>query len=1521
MVREGVGAVKCLRLFVLVAILSCIYSGAEAIDSSSINARIQNQTDKTVKVSGPAATLQNLIMPGASTGPEVNGGSHDLLQQITDDTGACLWSLTTAAPNSLQQCGNEFRGNGILLRDDAAITSRTINTLSDAFNDGTTAVTVVVNPTANTEDLAGLRIIHLDKVTTQQDSSAETDGMSLAAVRDFVGADDSSPAFAPATPFPKHHGFACIQGGSGGRVCATSGEDLVNFIGSSNVTITCSIITGQKVCRIIVQQGIPATFALYVDAYYCNTDFTSCGSITSPCCSPADSLKRAQLNNDAGFATCSLNPTVGCGRCSTSSGVQCNEDRDCPLNFCSVTQTQLCDRDGDCPWGEVCDGATGNHTHPETCIADSTVCAQLPTNGGTCTGPTKFYGHHVGAGTYVQRLPKDLWRPGFQVLLGSGRSTTILEGFGVPGYGADGAGRMKEKYPNPNECLVDLTDTVSCGTIDMQINGALGVGACAFGNTLFSGFIRTNVTALGDERNTQIYFGPTRDYLSGAQTQNAKYAGQALITNGMENASLFSNSATSQAVHFSPRRNACSDDWNRSCLLDSDCSPWGTCAIEHSADFGFFPSMTTIEGGNVGIDIEGMACGSSFNIILDAVRMGISASPTASLPSIGMKIHHFPNSCRGRYSCVDNPSACLHPEVRTWDVGVYGVESNPYSNPNISISVEDNWSLYVRGPMRYDACRRHIDLAHGAMIRYAGGNPTLNLEPIVPHGEPESGSTSDLGQQPCDAIADVQEGESWCTPPSAIAPSTVTLPNRCFKYTSGRIVQQPYAAVYNPVTGAMQFAGNITKTIDILTPNNTAAIRMIGNDIVNFPRQSGLRSIALNNTAFDTINGEPSGSGIGDCGESKAGQGALCQECSLNNQLCMLSWVQPVDTPTPTAALTATPTFTPTSTKTATVTPTGPTLTPTFTATTALTNTPANTNTPTPTFTPTPTYNVAQPSWTPTFTLTVTVTRTNTTTRTPTYTPDFTATAVNTFTPTVASKSTPVAQFDGFNDRAVGFAHLWVGDVSLRYGTPTPKFDCPLSAANCQVIAPSANTDIANKAYVDGLTTGDSTYVKEADIGTGLSVTTGTVNTQSDEAGFLAAGALTCGAATAGKMKVHTTPLQYCDNAATPALQYAAYGSVTGVATSATALAADPANCSANNAAGGITAAGVAEACIAPAILAGISGGQTLNGDTASGGNLTLVSTAHATKGKILLGAANSAYDEANIRLGLGTASPGYRLEIDGATNSGTEATMPQITLKTAGTTGSGAQILFDSSSTTGGFATYLYASGPGNGIGAGYFAVFINSANRLWLNSTGQLGLNVAPSAADLAMVGTANKVWGMERNSTAATAGKNLTLQAGGAIAGTNNLAGGDLLLAAGTATGNGAAKVDVQTVVANQGTGSTDRTVTTQTRFRDGHIVATGTALGTGDLSGCGSSPNPSIVGNDQAGVLTLGGSSPTACVITFKKAYTTNAPACTANNATSNTATRQPKPTTTTTTLTLTATFTNGDVIHYICMGIE
>jgi hypothetical protein len=61
----------------------------------------------------------------------------------------------------------------------------------------------------------------------------------------------------------------------------------------------------------------------------------------------------------------------------------------------------------------------------------------------------------------------------------------------------------------------------------------------------------------------------------------------------------------------------------------------------------------------------------------------------------------------------------------------------------------------------------------------------------------------------------------------------------------------------------------------------------------------------------------------------------------------------------------------------------------------------------------------------------------------------------------------------------------------------------------------------------------------------------------------------------------------------------------------------------------------------------------THQGGTGSAGTLTLTSTSHATKGKILFG--TSGYDEANNRLGVGTATPAVPLDVTGnAAISGT---------------------------------------------------------------------------------------------------------------------------------------------------------------------------------------------------------------------------------------------------------------------------
>lgn len=66
-------------------------------------------------------------------------------------------------------------------------------------------------------------------------------------------------------------------------------------------------------------------------------------------------------------------------------------------------------------------------------------------------------------------------------------------------------------------------------------------------------------------------------------------------------------------------------------------------------------------------------------------------------------------------------------------------------------------------------------------------------------------------------------------------------------------------------------------------------------------------------------------------------------------------------------------------------------------------------------------------------------------------------------------------------------------------------------------------------------------------------------------------------------------------------------------------------------------------------LLAGRSGGQSLTGGTSQGNNLTLLSSSHETKGKIIFGnAGTTVFDEVNNRIGIKTSSPLYELHVTG---------------------------------------------------------------------------------------------------------------------------------------------------------------------------------------------------------------------------------------------------------------------------------
>ena len=149
------------------------------------------------------------------------------------------------------------------------------------------------------------------------------------------------------------------------------------------------------------------------------------------------------------------------------------------------------------------------------------------------------------------------------------------------------------------------------------------------------------------------------------------------------------------------------------------------------------------------------------------------------------------------------------------------------------------------------------------------------------------------------------------------------------------------------------------------------------------------------------------------------------------------------------------------------------------------------------------------------------------------------------------------------------------------------------------------------------------------------------------------------------------------------------------------------------------------------ALLAGRSGGQSLTGGTASGNNLTLLSTSNATKGKIIFGTL-SAYNQVNDRFGIGTTTP-----------------------------------------------------------------------------------------TTSLAFSGEAAQTIIMERELTANTAGRNLTVQAGGAVSGGSNRAGGKAILSGGISTGTQGSTAEIWTAAGGT-TGTTDRTPSVKLA-----IAATGAA----------------------------------------------------------------------------------------------
>jgi hypothetical protein len=164
-------------------------------------------------------------------------------------------------------------------------------------------------------------------------------------------------------------------------------------------------------------------------------------------------------------------------------------------------------------------------------------------------------------------------------------------------------------------------------------------------------------------------------------------------------------------------------------------------------------------------------------------------------------------------------------------------------------------------------------------------------------------------------------------------------------------------------------------------------------------------------------------------------------------------------------------------------------------------------------------------------------------------------------------------------------------------------------------------------------------------------------------------------------------------------------------------------------------------------------------------------------------------------RLGIGTITPATLLQMVGTTDlSPTTHGLMVLGATNASNIGIDQNEIM---ARTNGVASTLYLNHEGGNI------VF-NGTNT----AGGNVGIGTSTPTSILSLGGTAARTFQMERNTTTSTAGQGLTISSGGAIAGTANLAGGDLTLKSGISTGTGTSAIHFLTSTAGA-SGSTDRT----------------------------------------------------------------------------------------------------------------
>ena len=179
--------------------------------------------------------------------------------------------------------------------------------------------------------------------------------------------------------------------------------------------------------------------------------------------------------------------------------------------------------------------------------------------------------------------------------------------------------------------------------------------------------------------------------------------------------------------------------------------------------------------------------------------------------------------------------------------------------------------------------------------------------------------------------------------------------------------------------------------------------------------------------------------------------------------------------------------------------------------------------------------------------------------------------------------------------------------------------------------------------------------------------------------------------------------------------------------------------------------------------------------------------------------------------VGIGTTSPGYKLDVAGAIRSGGDIYMSSGMLS-----GNSSELDLKNTYSSDGWTSLRSYQGIGlvanrSGTQANQLIRFKNyTTDIMTLLESGNVGIGTTAPTNILSLGGNSARIFWLERHTTSNTQGNTLTVTAGGATSGATDKAGGDLILTPGLSTGTGESGVQIKGVPAGS-TGTTDGTQT--------------------------------------------------------------------------------------------------------------